>query len=194
MEDVNDQPPHQHPDRHGAVSTRLAANSIPPRAGPPGWRLWAATLARLLLAAVWAWAALAKISDPDAAVRAVRAYQLLPEALVRPVAWGLPFAELVLAVLLAVGLATRLAAAGSAVLLGLFMVAIAAAWARGLQIHCGCFGGGGPQPPLSGPSSGWGGVGGQAGPDRAALLGMPAGRLVVHVLHAYSWLSRKYPP
>jgi hypothetical protein len=76
---------------------------------------------------VWAWAALAKISDPDAAVRAVRAYQLLPEALVRPVAWGLPFAELVLALLL-----------------GLFMVAIAAAWARGLQIHCGCFGGGGP--------------------------------------------------
>jgi uncharacterized membrane protein YphA (DoxX/SURF4 family) len=106
-------------------------------------RLWAATGARLLLAGVWAWAALAKIADPDAAVRAVRAYQLLPEALVRPVAWGLPFAELVLALLLAVGLATRLAAVGSAVLLGLFMVAIAAAWARGLQIHCGCFGGGG---------------------------------------------------
>jgi hypothetical protein len=62
MEDVNDQPPHQHPDRHGAVSTRLAANSIPPGAGPPGWRPTAATLARLLLAAVWAWAALAKIS------------------------------------------------------------------------------------------------------------------------------------
>jgi uncharacterized membrane protein YphA (DoxX/SURF4 family) len=144
MEDVNDQPPHRHPDRPGAVSTGPAANPIPPGAGAPGWRLWAATAARLLLAAVWAWAALAKISDPDAAVRAVRAYQLLPEALVRPVAWGLPFAELVLALLLAVGLATRLAADGSAVLLGLFMVAIAAAWARGLQIHCGCFGGGGP--------------------------------------------------
>jgi uncharacterized membrane protein YphA (DoxX/SURF4 family) len=108
------------------------------------WRPWAATGARLLLAGVWAWAALAKISDPDAAVRAVRAYQLLPEALVRPVAWGLPFAQLALAVLLAVGLATRLAAACSAVLLGLFVVAIASAWARGLQIHCGCFGGGGP--------------------------------------------------
>jgi uncharacterized membrane protein YphA (DoxX/SURF4 family) len=114
MEDVNDQPPHQHPDRHGAVSTRLAAYPIPPGAGPSGWRPTAATGARLL------------------------------QALVRPVAWGLPFAELALALLLAVGLATRLAAAGSALLLGLFMVAIAAAWARGLQIHCGCFGGGGP--------------------------------------------------
>ena len=104
----------------------------------------AATAARLLLAGVWAWAALAKISDPDGAVRAVRAYELLPEALVRPVAWGLPFAELALAMLLAAGLATRLAAVCSAVLLGLFTAAIAAAWARGLQIHCGCFGGGGP--------------------------------------------------
>jgi len=144
MENVNYQPPRRHPEQRGTAWTGLAANPAPPGAGTTGWRLWAATTARLLLATVWAWAALAKISDPDAAVRAVRAYQLLPEALVRPVAWGLPFAELVLAVLLAVGLATRLAAVGSAVLLGLFMVAIAAAWARGLQIHCGCFGGGGP--------------------------------------------------
>jgi hypothetical protein len=48
----------------------------PTRLGGPAreWRPWAATGARLLLAAVWAWAAVAKISDPDAAVRAVRAY------------------------------------------------------------------------------------------------------------------------
>jgi uncharacterized membrane protein YphA (DoxX/SURF4 family) len=142
--DVNDQPPRQHPDQHGTVSTGLPAHATLSTGRAPGWRLWAATAARLLLAAVWAWAALAKITDPDAAVRGVRAYQLLPEALVQTVAWGLPFAELTLAVLLAVGLATRLAAAGSALLLGLFMVAIASAWARGLQIHCGCFGDGGP--------------------------------------------------
>jgi uncharacterized membrane protein YphA (DoxX/SURF4 family) len=144
MDGVNDQPPRRRPGEHGAVSTGVGASPAPPGDGSRAWRLWAATGARLLLAGVWAWAALAKISDPDAAVRAVRAYQLLPEALVRPVAWGLPFAELALAVLLAAGLATRLAAVCSAVLLGLFMVAIASAWARGLQIHCGCFGGGGP--------------------------------------------------
>jgi uncharacterized membrane protein YphA (DoxX/SURF4 family) len=144
MEDVNDPPPQWHPARRGRAATGLAAHPTPPDDDRRAWRLWAATGARLLLAGVWAWAALAKVSDPDAAVRAVRAYQLLPEALVRPVAWGLPFAELALAVLLAVGLATRLAAGCSALLLGLFMVAIAAAWARGLQIHCGCFGGGGP--------------------------------------------------
>ena len=142
MEDVSNRPPHQFAQERGTVSTGPAVPA-PPGSGGRSWQPWAATTARLLLAGVWAWAALAKISDPDAAVRAVRAYQLLPEALVRPVAWGLPFAELALAVLLAVGLATRLAAAVSAVLLALFIVAIAAAWARGLQIDCGCFGGGG---------------------------------------------------
>jgi uncharacterized membrane protein YphA (DoxX/SURF4 family) len=143
MEDVQDRSQHQHPGHDGAIPMRALAQDAS-RDSARRWLLWLATGARLLLATVWAWAAMAKISDPDAAVRAVRAYQLLPEALVRPVAWGLPFAELALAVLLAVGLATRLAAVWSAVLLGLFMVAIAAAWARGLQIHCGCFGGGGP--------------------------------------------------
>lgn len=38
---------------------------------------------------------------------------------------------------------TRLAAAASAVLLLMFMAGIASAWARGLQIECGCFDGGG---------------------------------------------------
>jgi uncharacterized membrane protein YphA (DoxX/SURF4 family) len=108
------------------------------------WWPWLATAGRAVLAAVWTWAALAKIADPDAAVRAVRAYRLLPEALVRPVAWGLPFVELALAVLLLTGLATRFAASVSAGLLAVYMVGIGSAWARGLRIDCGCFGGGGP--------------------------------------------------
>jgi uncharacterized membrane protein YphA (DoxX/SURF4 family) len=99
--------------------------------------------ARLALAAVWAWAGMAKISDADAALRAVRAYELFPEALVKPVAWGLPFVELALAVLLFLGLATRPAAWASAVLFVAFIVMIGSAWARGLSIDCGCFGGGG---------------------------------------------------
>jgi uncharacterized membrane protein YphA (DoxX/SURF4 family) len=41
------------------------------------------------------------------------------------------------------GLATRLAAVISAALFAVYIVGIAAAWARGLSIDCGCFGGGG---------------------------------------------------
>jgi uncharacterized membrane protein YphA (DoxX/SURF4 family) len=108
------------------------------------WLPWAGTGARLVLAVVFAWAGVAKMSNPDAAVRAVRAYRILPEALVHPAAWGLPFVELAVAALLLFGIATRLAAAVGAGLLTAFMIAIASVWARGIQIDCGCFGGGGP--------------------------------------------------
>jgi protein-disulfide isomerase len=106
-------------------------------------RVWAATVLRVALAAVWAYAAVTKIGDPAASVRAVRAYRLLPDVLARGVGYGLPFLELTLAVLLLVGLATRAAAAVSAVLFLVFLVGIVSAAARGLQIECGCFGGGG---------------------------------------------------
>jgi len=96
-----------------------------------------------VLGAVWLWAALAKILDPAQSVIAVRAYRLLPEALVRPVAWGLPFLELAVAALLLLGIRTRLAAWLSLGLLSVFVVSVASAWARGLSISCGCFGGGG---------------------------------------------------
>jgi uncharacterized membrane protein YphA (DoxX/SURF4 family) len=108
------------------------------------WRRgWVTLAARLALAAIWAWAGLAKISDADAARRAVRAYELFPEVMVEPVAWGLPFVEIGLAVLLLLGLAARPAAWISAVLFLAFIVMIGSAWARGLSIDCGCFGGGG---------------------------------------------------
>jgi protein-disulfide isomerase len=109
-------------------------------------RIWAATLVRLVLAAVWAWVAVARIADPAASVDAVRAYQLLPEVLERGIGYGLPFVALALAVLLLVGLAVRVAAAASAVLFLLQLVGLVAAAGRGLRIACGCLGSGGVLP------------------------------------------------
>lgn len=103
---------------------------------------WCSTAARVVLAGVWVWAGIAKLRDPDAAARAVRAYDILPEGLVKPFAWGLPFVELALAVLLLLGIATRPAAWASAVLLLVFIGAAVSVSARDLQINCGCFGGG----------------------------------------------------
>ncbi|WP_035850324.1 MauE/DoxX family redox-associated membrane protein [Kitasatospora azatica] len=104
---------------------------------------WISTAARLGLAVVWAWAGLAKISDPAVAAQAVRAYRILPEGLVKPVGYGLPFLELALALLLMVGLGVRIVAVISALLLLTFIAGISSAWARGISIDCGCFGGGG---------------------------------------------------
>jgi uncharacterized membrane protein YphA (DoxX/SURF4 family) len=109
----------------------------------PVVRSWLATLDRLVLAAVFVAAGWPKFLDTEGTVRSVRAFRLLPEALVRPFAYGLPLLELVLAVLLLAGLTTRWAAAVAAGLLAVFLFGIAAAWARGLSIDCGCFGGGG---------------------------------------------------
>jgi uncharacterized membrane protein YphA (DoxX/SURF4 family) len=73
----------------------------------------------------------------------VPAYRLLPEALVAPVAFGLPVVEIAVGLALIVGVFVRTAAIASAVLLVVFLAGVGSAWARGLQIDCGCFGGGG---------------------------------------------------
>lgn len=108
---------------------------------------WISTAARLLVAGVLIVAGALKVVDPVTSVTAVRAYQLLPEPLVAPVGWGLPFLELALGLLLIVGLFTRQVALASGVLFVLFILAVASAAARGLSIDCGCFGGGGEVAP-----------------------------------------------
>src|SRR5215210_5855451 len=81
-----------------------------------------------------------KLPDPAAAVRA---YRLLPEVLVAPIAFGLPVIEIAVGLALLAGVFVRTAAVASAVLLIVFLAAVGSAWGRGLQIDCGCFGNGG---------------------------------------------------
>jgi len=111
--------------------------------GWSGWAGWSVLAGRLVLGGALVAAGLAKLPDPDASVRAVRAYQLLPETVVLAVGYGLPVLEVVVGGLLVVGLAVRLSAVVAAVLLAAFVGGISSAWARGLTIDCGCFGGGG---------------------------------------------------
>ena len=101
-------------------------------------------VARLLTGGVWVLAGLLKLPDPAASVRAVRAYDLLPEQAVTTVGHLLPLVEVVVGLCLLAGLVTRLSATVSALLFVAFIVGIASAWSRGLEIDCGCFGGGGP--------------------------------------------------
>jgi uncharacterized membrane protein YphA (DoxX/SURF4 family) len=107
------------------------------------WRADAVgVVARLLVGGVWVVAGLLKLPDPAENVRAVRAYRLLPEAVVPLVGHGLPVLEILVGGCLLLGLLTRPVAVLSALMLAAFVVGISSAWARGLQIECGCFGGG----------------------------------------------------
>lgn len=99
--------------------------------------------ARLFLGIVLIIAGATKIGHPLTSQRAVQAYEILPDGIANPVGLALPFVEVVLGVLLVVGLFTRVVAAVSTVLMLAFIIGIAQAWARGLTIDCGCFGGGG---------------------------------------------------
>jgi uncharacterized membrane protein YphA (DoxX/SURF4 family) len=102
--------------------------------------------ARLILGGVVLVAGLLKVTDPTAAERAVRAYQILPYDLAGTVGLVLPIVEIVAGVLLILGLFTRIAAVIGGLLMIAFIIGIASAWARGLTIECGCFGGGGTIP------------------------------------------------
>ena len=109
-------------------------------------QLWISTLLRLALAGVLFWSGGAKVSEPQQAVMAVQAYQILPVSVGEFVGYALPLFELALAVALLLGVATRITALVTAGLMFAFVVGVTSAWARGLSIDCGCFGGGGAVP------------------------------------------------
>jgi uncharacterized membrane protein YphA (DoxX/SURF4 family) len=105
------------------------------------------TVARLGLAAVWLISGTLKAIDPDQTYVAVKAYDVLPKSSLEVVAALLPWVEIAFGVLLLAGAGIRIVAVLSLLLLAVFMAGVAQAWARGLAIDCGCFGGGGAVDP-----------------------------------------------
>ncbi|TYL45472.1 DoxX family membrane protein [Nocardioides sp. BGMRC 2183] len=104
---------------------------------------WLGLLARLVTGGVWLVAGALKVTTPEASINAVRAYQLLPPSLADLVGLVLPALEIAIGLALILGVLTRTAALLSAVLFVAFIIGIASVWARGIEIDCGCFGGGG---------------------------------------------------
>jgi uncharacterized membrane protein YphA (DoxX/SURF4 family) len=111
----------------------------------PGAKIqpWLTLIGRILLGAVLILAGYLKVKSPAEAQMAVRAYKLLPVTIANLFGLALPWLEMGAGLLLVVGLAVRYAAIFGGLLMLLFVGAISQAWARGLSIDCGCFGGGG---------------------------------------------------
>lgn len=109
----------------------------------PALRDHVGLVARLVLGVVLLVAGGLKVGNPLGAARAVQAYDVLPFELARWVGYALPWVEIVVGLLLVLGLFTRVSALIGTLLMLAFVVGIAQAWARGLTIDCGCFGGGG---------------------------------------------------
>ena len=83
---------------------------------------WIGLVARLVTGGVWVVAGALKLPDPSGSVRAVRAYDLLPESIVPTVGYALPVVEVVLGVCLVLGLLTRTMGVLSALLFVAFIV------------------------------------------------------------------------
>jgi uncharacterized membrane protein YphA (DoxX/SURF4 family) len=101
------------------------------------------TVLRLVVGGVLLVAGALKVTNLGASALAVRAYQLLPYDLAGYVGYGLPVLEIIIGLLLIVGLFTRAASLVAGLLMLAFVIGISWAWAKGLSIDCGCFGGGG---------------------------------------------------
>jgi uncharacterized membrane protein YphA (DoxX/SURF4 family) len=108
---------------------------------------WIGLFARLILGGVLFIAGYLKVSAPDKSQMAVRAYEMLPISVANALGLILPFAEVAIGALLILGSLTRAMAALGGFTMVIFIIAISQAWARGLNIDCGCFGGGGAVEP-----------------------------------------------
>ena len=108
---------------------------------------WISLLARLILGGVLLVAGALKVGNLQKSAMAVRAYELLPTAIANFLGYVLPWLEIGLGLLLILGVAVSISGLFGAIIMFAFIIAIAQAWARGLSIDCGCFGGGGPIDP-----------------------------------------------
>ncbi len=92
------------------------------------------------LAAVFVWAAVAKLRDLNAFVSDINNYHLLPANWASYAAIAVPAFELAVALALVTGVAMRGAALVAVGMLVAFTFAITQAILRGINVDCGCFG------------------------------------------------------
>jgi uncharacterized membrane protein YphA (DoxX/SURF4 family) len=104
---------------------------------------WLTLLARLILGGVLLAAGGLKMGNLQKSAMSVRAYELLPIDLANFFGYVVPWIEIGMGLLLIVGAVVSIMGLLGALIMLAFVVAIAQAWARGLSIDCGCFGGGG---------------------------------------------------
>lgn len=97
-------------------------------------------LARLLLAGVFIYASWTKLDDPGMFAASVANYRMLPPPLVNLVALVLPPVELLSGLALVFTKWSREAALLVFGMMMVFLVGLAQAAVRGLDISCGCFG------------------------------------------------------
>ena len=112
------------------ISPRIRSTSLP---------AYLILVGRLVVSAAFIMAALPKIQDPEAFAVSVEAFRIITGTFIMWTALALPWLELVIGFGLLIPQIRRGSALIIALLLIVFISLHASAWARGLDINCGCF-------------------------------------------------------
>ncbi|WP_320175424.1 MauE/DoxX family redox-associated membrane protein [Maridesulfovibrio sp.] len=97
------------------------------------------SLPRIILGIVFIVASLDKIVDPLAFAEIVKNYQILPEMMIGPVAFFLPWLEFVCGAMLVCGVFVDTVVAILVAMLLVFIAALSVNIFRGIDVACGCF-------------------------------------------------------
>lgn len=110
---------------------------------PVGRLVWAGLrfLARPVIGAVFVYAGWLKARHPGQFMHDVIAFRMIPEQAAYWLAAIVPYLEIVAGIALIGGILRRGARLVLLFLSGVFLVALSVAWARHLDISCGCFAG-----------------------------------------------------
>lgn len=97
-------------------------------------------VASLAFGALFLWSGVAKIKDPISFAEAIRNFRLVGDPFAAGLAHFLPWLEVFAGFAVMWDRTREGAALLLTLLLGSFTLAVGIAWARGLEIACGCFG------------------------------------------------------
>ncbi|MFI5505725.1 DoxX family protein [Corynebacterium kutscheri] len=97
-------------------------------------------IARFYMAYIWLKAGFSKLGERLANQQSVEGYDIFSEKWAGYIAELIAPLEIAGGILLLVGIFLRFSGILSTIVLALFIVGITQAWARGLNIDCGCFG------------------------------------------------------
>lgn len=125
---------------------------------------------QVAIGVLMAWAGLAKIGNLHGFAEQLHNFRMMPVPVENLIAMSLPWIELLAALALIFGVRARAGALLSALLLGVFTIAVFVAMGRGLDIECGCFG------TSDATRVGWGKIGQNLAMLALAVVGSIRGR------------------
>lgn len=106
------------------------------------WRHWVGEAFAWAFGIVFLWAGWVKVQDPAQFLVSIRSFHLVPDPFAAWLALGLPWLE----IFSGLAVVTGWMRSGGLLLLNvslvIFAIALISAWTRGLDVECGCFGGG----------------------------------------------------